>query len=143
MIQTYDPEHFALQAAAKQDYEAFYRQEIAYRELMHYPPVWNLLLISCAGSEEAETGKAAAVIAKLLQDRILPEVSKMGRILLVGPSDASIAKINDIYRKVIYMKGEDYQALVSAKDALEPYFRENKAFSHVTIQFNFNPTSGF
>lgn len=160
VIQTYDPEHFALQAAAKQDYEAFYRQEIAYRELMHYPPVWNLLLISCAGSEEAETGKAAAVIAKLLQERILPDIQKVGRsvadrgrdpaqerdssrILLVGPADASIAKINDIYRKVIYMKGEDYQALVSAKDALEPYFRENKAFSHVAIQFNFNPTSGF
>lgn len=143
VIQTYDPEHFAVQTAARQDYEAFYRQEIAFRKMMHYPPVWNLLLISCAGSDEEDTGKAAGAMAKLLQEKILPEVQKAGKILLVGPADASIAKINDIYRKVIYMKGEDYQALVSVKDALEIFLRANKAFSHVTIQFNFNPISGF
>lgn len=137
VIQTYDPEHFAVQAAANQDYEAFYRQEIAYRKLMHYPPVWNLLVVSCAGADEEETGRAAGMIANRLKTMIPSE------ILLVGPADASIAKINDIYRKVIYMKGEDYQALVSIKDALETFLRENKAFSHVTIQFNFNPTSGF
>ncbi len=137
VIQTYDPEHFAVQAAANQDYEAFYRQEIAYRKLMHYPPVWNLLVVSCAGADEEETGRAAGMIANRLKTMIPSE------ILLVGPADASIAKINDIYRKVIYMKGEDYQALVSIKDALETFLRENKVFSHVTIQFNFNPTSGF
>ncbi len=39
VIQTYMPEHYSIQAAVKQDYEAFYRQEIAYRNLMGYPPV--------------------------------------------------------------------------------------------------------
>src|SRR5699024_6211896 len=49
VIQTYSPEHYAVVTAAAQDYEAFYEQEISYRDLMGYPPVEHLLavLISC------------------------------------------------------------------------------------------------
>ena len=49
VIQTYSPEHYAVVKAAAQDYEAFYAQEISYRELMGYPPVEHLLavLVSC------------------------------------------------------------------------------------------------
>ena len=45
VIQTYDPEHYAIEASAAQDYEAFYEKEIRYRSLMGYPPVENLIYV--------------------------------------------------------------------------------------------------
>ena len=59
VIQTYDPEHYAIVAAKSQDYEAFYEQEIEYRALMYYPPVWNLLVILCASRSEADAAEGA------------------------------------------------------------------------------------
>ena len=140
VIQTYDPEHFAIQTAKAQDYEAFYQHEIAYRKMMHYPPIWNMLLVHCMGKNEQITQQTAQLIADKLQSAI----KRSGKpVLLVGPADATIAKVNDIYRKVLYMKAADYQTLVALKDALEQFGKKTNAFSNVTIQFDFNPSSGF
>lgn len=54
-----------------------------------------------------------------------------------------MAKVNDIYKKVIYIKTKDYQTLVELKDRLEHYMRDNKAFKDTVVQFDFNPMSGF
>lgn len=140
VIQTYDPDHFAIRTAGDQDYETFYRQEIAYRSALSYPPVWNLLVVHCTGAELTAVERAAGKLAKKLQESITVGNKK---VLLVGPADAAIAKINDIYRKVIYMKTADYQTLVSLKDELELEIKDSHTFSNVTIQFDFNPTSGF
>lgn len=140
VIQTYDPEHFAIQTAKAQDYEAFYQHEIAYRKLMHYPPIWNMLLVHCMGKNEQITQQTA----QLMADKLQSAIQRSGRpVLLVGPADATIAKVNDIYRKVLYMKAADYQTLVALKDALEQFGKKTNAFSNVTIQFDFNPSSGF
>lgn len=140
IIQTYDPEHFAIQTAKAQDYEAFYQHEIAYRKMMHYPPIWNMLLVHCMGKNEL----IAQQTAQLMADKLQSAIKRSGKpVLLVGPADATIAKVNDIYRKVLYMKAADYQTLVALKDALEQFGKKTNAFSNVTIQFDFNPSSGF
>lgn len=140
VIQTYDPEHFAIQTAKAQDYEAFYQHEIAYRKMMHYPPIWNMLLVHCMGKNEQITQQTA----QLMADKLQSAIQRSGKpVLLVGPADATIAKVNDIYRKVLYMKAADYQTLVALKDALEQFGKKTNAFSNVTIQFDFNPSSGF
>lgn len=140
IIQTYDPEHFAIQTARAQDYEAFYQHEIAYRKMMHYPPIWNMLLVHCMGKNE----QIAQQTAQLMADKLQSAIKRSGKpVLLVGPADATIAKVNDIYRKVLYMKAADYQTLVALKDALEQFGKKTNAFSNVTIQFDFNPSSGF
>ncbi len=140
VIQTYDPEHFAIQTAKAQDYEAFFQHEIAYRKMMHYPPIWNMLLVHCMGKNEQITQQTA----QLMADKLQSAIKRSGKpVLLVGPADATIAKVNDIYRKVLYMKAADYQTLVALKDALEQFGKKTNAFSNVTIQFDFNPSSGF
>ncbi len=52
VIQTYHPEHYSIQTAATQDYEAFYREEMSYRLLMDYPPAAHMLSILAAGEDE-------------------------------------------------------------------------------------------
>ena len=140
VIQTYDPDHFAIQTAKEQDYDAFYKQEIAYRRMLAYPPVWQLILIHCTGTDPQVTTAAARDLAEFLH-RVISQKGK--NIMLVGPADASIAKISDVYRKVIYMKAPEYATLVACKDLVERKIKNNSTFSNVSVQFDFNPTSGF
>ena len=148
VIQTYDPDHYAIQTAKEQDYEAFYDKEIEYRRLMNYPPVWNMLLIHVTSPDESECG----IVAQRVYDIAAQMISHIEnsqspddrhQIQLIGPADATIAKVNDIYRKVIYMKTSDYAALISVKDGIEQAVKADTAMKNANISFDFNPMSGF
>lgn len=141
VIQTYDPEHYSIITAKEQDYEAFYTQEIEYREMMCYPPVWNLLVILCASRME----EAAAEGARRLVEQVdaWSTAHPNERLYVVGPADAAVAKVNDIYKKVVYLKTRDYETLVKIKDMAEKYTRDNRDYKDVMIQFDFNPVNGF
>lgn len=148
VIQTYDPDHYAIQTAKEQDYEAFYDKEIEYRRLMNYPPVWNMLLIHVTSPDESECGSMAQRVhdtAAQMISHIEKSQSTDDRhqIQLIGPADATIAKVNDIYRKVIYMKTSDYAALISVKDGIEQAVKADTAMKNANISFDFNPMSGF
>lgn len=131
VIQTYQPTHYAVLAAKDQDYERFYEQELAYRELMCYPPVWNLLLIAVASPREAEAGECSRRLGGWLRENCLG-------LCMIGPTEAAVAKVNDIYRWVIYVKSEDYEELVCVKDSLEEVLSGSR-FQQTTVQFDFNP----
>lgn len=148
VIQTYDPDHYAIQTAKEQDYEAFYDKEIEYRRLMNYPPVWNMLLIHVTSHDESECGSmaqrvhdTAAQMISHIENSQSPD--DRHQIQLIGPADATIAKVNDIYRKVIYMKTSDYAALISVKDGIEQAVKADTAMKNANISFDFNPMSGF
>lgn len=138
VIQTYSPEHYAVVTAAAQDYEAFYQEEIRYRELMGYPPVENLMavLASCRDEAHLETG------CRFLKEYAL-RVTGKERVELIGPASPGIGKINDIYRKVLYLKTERYDTLVKMKNRLEQYIELNAGFDTIRIQFDFNPMQVF
>ncbi len=139
VIQTYDPEHFAIRTASAQDHELFYEQEITYRELMHYPPVWNMLVILLASPDE----QALAAAAQAVYDNMQQILGRTFAVQLIGPADASISKINDIYRKVIYLKTDNYDKLIELKDATEQFAQMQPVCKDINIQFDFNPMSGF
>lgn len=138
VIQTYSPEHYAIVTAAAQDYGAFYEEEIRYRELMGYPPAENLLavLASCRDEAHLETG------CRFLKDYAL-RVKGKEQVELIGPASPGIGKINDIYRKVLYLKTQRYDTLVRMKNRLEQYIEVNTGFDTMRIQFDFNPMQVF
>lgn len=135
VIQTYQPDHYAVQTAKDQDYERFYEQELAYRELMCYPPVWNLLLIAVSSPQEAEAEACSERLGQWLRENF-------PKLAVIGPTEAAIAKVHDIYRRVIYLKSEEYERLVCAKDGLERLLLQD-SWRQTTVQFDFNPISGF
>ena len=152
VIQTYQPDHYSVQTAKEQDYEAFYEQEMEYRRMLLYPPVWNMLVILCASKQEQTAYDSAKLLVQEIdtwQENIKAAMERVGedfkkkRVFPVGPADPAVAKVNDIYKKVIYIKTKDYQTLVELKDRLEHYMRDNKAFKDTVVQFDFNPMSGF
>lgn len=135
VIQTYQPEHYAVVHAANQDYESFYEEEILYRELSGYPPAAHMLAVQIFAKME-ESGK---VLAKRLAD----VVKSMGlQIQVMGPSSAAIGKINDIFRFVFYVKSENYDTLIQIKDVLEEKWKEWQP-KWESVQFDFDPMNSF
>ena len=148
VIQTYQPDHYAVEAAARQDYKGFFEKEMLFRRMMHYPPVWNMMVIHVSSSQETLVNEAAGVlqykITSIVRDRQQDGGSSgKERIQVIGPADAAIAKVNDVFRKIIYVKAADYGALVSVKNRLDQDLREDPVLKKVNVQFDFNPMNGF
>ena len=133
VIQTYSPDHYAVQTAAEQDYEAFYRQEMNYRKLLGYPPASSLMAVHGSGTDEAQLALAMEYLQKFLV-----KLDRNRQLQIIGPAPESIARISDRYRSVLYVKQKDYSLLVWMKDRLEQYIEVNKGFQKITIQFEFN-----
>ncbi len=69
--------------------------------------------------------------------------SEEDEVQMIGPAPAGISKINDIYRQVIYLKHGDYDRLVDIKNYLEGFYRFSERFAGCSLQFDFNPMSGY
>ncbi|MDE6220964.1 MAG: primosomal protein N' [Lachnospiraceae bacterium] len=137
VIQTYQPEHYAVVHAASQDYEGFYKEEISYRDLMGYPPVAHMLAVLVLSAEE-QTG---AEHAKELTEQARRQFADR-RPVIIGPTEAMIGKINDIYRCVFYIKHREYQVLTEIKDALERTIHARQ-WNADSVQFDFDPMNNY
>ena len=133
VIQTYHPDHYSIQAAAVQDYEAFYEEEMSYRELMDYPPAAHMMAVLGSCPEEEFLIQAMHYL-QLYINRIY----KKKDLHVIGPAYASVGKVKDIYRQVIYLKHEDYGTLVRIRDQMEKYIEINFGFRKIYIQFDFS-----
>ena len=138
VIQTYNPDHYSITTAAEGNYQEFYEQEMLYRQLMQYPPAANILLLLVSSKDEEKVDKAIVYAGEVLK-----EYSNQNQhsFKVIGPAPATIAKAKDIYRRVIYIKDEDYNLLVALKNYLELCFSSSKHFQDCTYQFDFNPMS--
>lgn len=133
VIQTYHPEHYSIEAAQTQDYQRFYEEEIGYRMLMGYPPESQMMAVMANGESEEQLAMAMDFIRKYIES-----IHKEQGLVVIGPADAAVSKINDRYRKVLYLKHENYQVLTRIKDAVERYIEINSGFKSLYIQFDFN-----
>ncbi|MBQ9590643.1 MAG: primosomal protein N' [Butyrivibrio sp.] len=140
VVQTYQPEHYSIQTASRQDYDAFYEEEIAYRDLLRYPPVSHMMSVQIQSRDE-DMGMAFAT-----RLRAIMEQNKKDGAVFIGPAAAAIGKINDVYRMAVYVKLDDYEGLVSYKDMLEKYIRRLEdmgKLKNITVQFDFDPVNGY
>ncbi|MBP8036991.1 MAG: primosomal protein N', partial [Negativicutes bacterium] len=112
VVQTYHPGHYAMIAGAAQDYQRFYQQEIRFRQELRYPPFAQFLKLTFSGGDESRTMKTAEDTAALLQDRL---ESTGSPIDVLGPYAAPVAKIGDLFRVQLLLRGEN---LTAAKQTL-------------------------
>ncbi len=138
IIQTYNPENPYIISSADQDYESFYRQEMAFRSLLSYPPASHMLVALFEGKNEEEVSAAADRAGSFATDRArqLFEADKM--LQVIGPAPAGISCIRDVYRYVLYLKCDDYGCLVEMKNRIE-----EMPLDRVGVQFDFDPVSGY
>lgn len=140
VIQTYQPDHYAVVRAAAQDYEGFYQEEILYRELMGYPPASHMLAVQVFSKDEAGGGKLANRLADAVREVFFKTREKTQEGLqIMGPAPASIGKVNDIFRFVFYIKCSEYDKLVRIKDLAEMML--TKWQTAEMVQFDFDPVN--
>ncbi len=136
VIQSYQPDHYSIQTASRQDYRAFYDEEITYRGLLKYPPISHMMCVQIFSKDEEE----GMAFANRL--RAIMEQQRVEKAVYIGPAMAAIAKINDIYRMAVYVKLDDYERLVGIKDILEKYIKDLEEMGklrNITVQFDFDP----
>ena len=140
VIQTYQPEHYSIQTAARQDYLAFYNEECAYRKLLMYPPISHMMAIQIWARNE----KNGAAFANYLKAAI--ERSHFDNAVVIGPAAASIAKIKDEYRMAIYIKMNDLDGLINIRERIEALLEKltnDGRMTGLVVQFDFDPINGF
>ena len=111
VIQTYHPENEVIQAAAKQDYEAFYQSELRLRRLRRYPPFADLFTLTVSGSEELRVIAAARTLCDALRCESEREPLRALETEVLGPAGAPVVKVNDRYRYCVYLCGRSDSAL--------------------------------
>ena len=136
IIQTYRPDHYAVMASVSQDYKAFYEEEIGYRSMLMYPPKGHLLAIMTESRDEAEGEAFARSLAQMACDGII------GQAAVIGPAAATIKKMKDIYRHMIYVKSADIGVITDIKDRAEAFF-EARGNSQIRISFDLDPVNGY
>ena len=132
VIQTYTPEHYVVKASAVQDYLEFYRQEMGYRKLMKYPPAAHMLSIHIGGKEEELTAHMTEAVAEAVGRRFGQQAE------LIGPVFAPVYKVNDIYRKILYIKQENYDILIRIQKYVQNRWDETEICRKLTIQYDFS-----
>ena len=134
VIQTYEPEHYAILAAAAQDYDRFYEEEMLYRSLLKYPPAAHMLAVFLfSPSEEAALTFAGKLRMRLEEAK--REEAEEKRALLIGPTPARISFVEDVYRFALYLKHADMEQLVRLRTILEA----EEVPANVSIQFDSDP----
>lgn len=132
VIQTYAPDHYAVSSAAEQDYLQFYRQELLYRKMMGYPPLVRLLTIGLSSKREADVIRASEDMKRV----ILREYALDG-LKVIGPVEDSPYKLNDNYRKILYMKHENYDILIKIQKYVKMRWDETESCKKLTLQCDF------
>ena len=134
IVQTYSPDNYSIETAGRQNYEEFYEEEIAYRKLMKYPPVSNMVSILLQGREQKQLIEVTNYLVEIIKnykDKYFKE------LFVIGPADPPVGKINDIYRKIIYLKSDSRQEIIQLKNYLEDVINSSQKFKKINIQFDF------
>ncbi|MDR1395261.1 MAG: primosomal protein N' [Deltaproteobacteria bacterium] len=123
LIQTANPDHYALKFAQKYDYEGFYATEAAYRRELGYPPFGRLALIRLLGPQEKAVEKAAQEAAK--RARSLIGRLRIPGLELWGPAPAPVAKRRTLFRFQVMVRAEDHQGRLQLLRSWLPRLRKS------------------
>ena len=131
VIQTYDPGHYAIELAARADYLSFYEREMSYRKLMHYPPDTFLMRVRLRSEDEALVAEAAEFAA----DRAA-QLFAADDAAVIGPCSEALYKINDNYRKILYIKHPSHDIIIKIRDTLEEVLMSRYGNRNVYTSFD-------
>lgn len=120
ILQTYNPDHFCMMAATKQDYEAFYEEELKFRRALSYPPFSRLVQLVVIGSQPEAVSQQAKRLAELCaaiqKERMA--AGEANSLSILGPAPAPLARLKGQYRWQILIKGQQTSSLHSFVYAL-------------------------
>ena len=133
IIQTYNPDHYAITCAAKHDYVSFFHQEMKYRQVAKYPPYCHMVSILIQSKQEKWIHQVAMDVKNYLQ-------THSHQTIILGPAKSTIYKMQDIYRERILVKFLNSKDIYEALNNINDYYNKQQK-GKVRIVCDFNPYS--
>ena len=133
IIQTYNPDHYAITCAAKHDYVSFFHQEMKYRQVAKYPPYCHMVSILIQSKQEKWIHQVAIDVKNYLQ-------THSHQTIVLGPARSTIYKMQDIYRERILVKFLNSKDIYEALNNINDYYNKQQK-GKVRIVCDFNPYS--
>jgi primosomal protein N' (replication factor Y) len=119
LIQTINPEHYAVRFASEQNYEGFYQKEIQFRKLMRYPPFAALANVLVRSQKQEDALAMSTELGRVLDPA--PEGVKV-----LGPAEAPVPKLKSEFRYQLLLKAADRRILNETLRNLQRFAREQK-----------------
>ncbi|HUJ21087.1 MAG TPA: primosomal protein N' [Bryobacteraceae bacterium] len=119
LVQTINPEHYAIRMAAAQDYQAFYEKELNFRRMMHYPPFTAMANLLVRSEKQEEALRLSAELGRLLTPA--PE-----KIKVMGPAEAPVPRLKNEFRYQLLIKSSSRKALNELLGRARDFASENK-----------------
>ena len=136
IIQTYNPRHYAIIYASKQDFPGFAEEELSHRRHLYYPPYYRLARILFQSADnnllQEEMDELSQKVKNLLNT--FPQ----GEIFLLGPAPAPFTKMKNLYRWHLIIKGRTTKSIKKAIDAV---LNEYKVSSTIHYTIDIDPTT--
>ncbi|CCZ59201.1 primosomal protein N' [Clostridium sp. CAG:710] len=131
IIQTFNPEHYAITLASKHDYIDFFKQEMEVRRKLSYPPYYYLIYIKVIGKDynkiSIESNKIASILTRELKN------SK-----ILGPTTCSVFKLNGLFRFGIIIKYKKEEKMEEVLQSLVNHYKGNQT---VKVDIDVNPNN--
>lgn len=140
-IQTFVPDHYVINLAAKQDYDEFYNEEIALRHALTYPPFCDICVIGFSSDLESRAIKASNWFVDVLKEYVREEKVKFP-LRALGPAPCTLEMINKKYRYRLILKCKNTRDFRKMISSLLIKFYKNRDFGLVKITADINGDIG-
>jgi primosomal protein N' (replication factor Y) len=112
IIQTYEPDHYAIQHLIDHDYKGFLQSELEFRRALHYPPFTRLISVRIDGPKSEEVETSAKAVAATLREKAGRKVKCYEPVEILGPAPAPIHRLRNRYRWQLLLKGKQISPLL-------------------------------
>lgn len=131
IIQTFNPEHYAISLSKNHDYLGFFNQEMQIRRKLSYPPYYFLTLIKIIGKNYDSVSKESTKIGNYLKNNLLD-------VIILGPTTCSVFKLNNKFRFSIILKYKKGDKLFNVLEEVLNHYKDN---SDIDVEIDNNPVS--
>ncbi|MBW2624841.1 MAG: primosomal protein N' [Deltaproteobacteria bacterium] len=141
LVQTYNPEHYSIRFARRHDYSGFFKEEMAFRQELGYPPYLRLILFHLAGNVEEKTLEAAQKLAAKCQELLQQRPEFLRELQMLGPVAAPLARVKGKHRWHLLLKSKKSTPLLEVGRQLVNWgYGEFKGFG-VNLTADVDPIS--
>jgi len=140
IMQTYNPEHFSIEAARQQDYMDFFNHEAPFRKALMYPPFTRMIQLKISGRDEQKVAKTVEQVADVLRQLLSAAPKIRETVQILGPIEASIHRISSRFRWQILIKSISSIHISRLVNAMRVH-PSIKGIKQVTIAIDVDPYS--